>query len=336
MMMDKNWVVVLSGIVTLLIVILVGLFARKKNILTDESAGRMSHFIVDYCMPAMVFTSMLATVTKETIKSEWFLPLLGAVLILFGFLLGYLFSFVFRIKSRPTYVFLTGVANWIYLPLPIATALYGAAGIRAVLLFNVGAQIILWSVGVAIIKNEKPTIKTLTELLKNNGLIATVLGIAIAIINPYHINLETVALLKLTPIGMVAKTIFMSLLALGSLTIPLTLVISGVQIGAVNVAMKRYFKDLAAIIFTKLLIIPIIAALLFFVLTNILGVHIDHVITMVALLILAMPTAVSCSLFAERFGGDSTMAALSIFYTTLLSCITLPFIFYLISHVPFK
>ena len=319
----------------MLLVILLGLFARKKNILSDETSSKVSHFVVEYCMPAMVITFMLSNVTRENMKTDWYLPILGGLVILFGFLIGYLVSVIFRIKEKSTHTFLTGVTNWIYLPLPIADALYGGDGARIVLLFNVGAQVVLWSIGVAIIKREKPTLKTLTELCKNNGLMATIISIAIACTWSLGPVFEK-PVLELSPPFMVLATIFLSIKMLGALTIPLTLVISGAQIGSLTVSVNHYIKTLVEIVATKLLLAPLLGACVFYVLTNILGVHIDHMVVMISVLILSMPTAVSCSLFAERFSGNSIVAALSIFYTTLLSCISVPFIFYLLEHVPFK
>jgi len=333
--MDNNWLIVLSGIISMLLVILLGMLVRKKNILSDETATKVSHFVVDYCMPAMVLTFMLSNVTRESMKTDWYLPLLGAVLILFGFLVGYLLSLAFRVKEKSTHTFLAGMGNWVYLPLPIAIALYGEAGGRVVLLFNVGAQVMLWSVGVAIIKRERPSLKTFAELGKNNGLIATIFGIALACFWSITPILKT-NFAELSIPFMAIRTVYTSLDMLGMLTIPLTLVVSGAQIGALNVSISRYLRPIIEIVSAKLLIVPLFGACAFYLLTSFCGIHIDHMVMMLSILILSMPTAVSCSLFAERFGGNSIIAALAILYTTLLSCVSVPFIFYLAEHVPFK
>jgi predicted permease len=41
-------------------------------------------------------------------------------------------------------------------------------------------------------------------------------------------------------------------------------------------------------------------------------------------LIVAMPVAISCSMFAERFGGDVRLSAATILASTLLSLATVP------------
>ena len=45
-----------------------------------------------------------------------------------------------------------------------------------------------------------------------------------------------------------------------------------------------------------------------------------------------MPVAISCSVMAERYGGDVPLAAQGIFYSTLFSLLTVPAMFFLIQR----
>ena len=53
---------------------------------------------------------------------------------------------------------------------------------------------------------------------------------------------------------------------------------------------------------------------------------------MVAYLIATMPVAISCSMFTERFGGDVSLGAQGIFYSTFFSLLTVPVIFFLLQR----
>lgn len=55
-----------------------------------------------------------------------------------------------------------------------------------------------------------------------------------------------------------------------------------------------------------------------------LGWSIPEVPRRVALLIAAMPVAVTCGIITERYGGDTELAARGIFATTLVSLVTVP------------
>jgi len=43
--------------------------------------------------------------------------------------------------------------------------------------------------------------------------------------------------------------------------------------------------------------------------------------------------AISCSMFTERFGGDVSLSAQGIFYSTLFSLLTVPVFFFIIQRL---
>jgi predicted permease len=63
------------------------------------------------------------------------------------------------------------------------------------------------------------------------------------------------------------------------------------------------------------------------------GVQIPEIPRMIAYLIAMMPVAISCSVFTERFGGDVSLGAQGIFYSTFFSLLTVPVIFFLIQRL---
>jgi predicted permease len=89
-----------------------------------------------------------------------------------------------RERHRGSIAFTVGTPNWLFIPLPIAIALYGDEGETTVLLFNVGALLVFWSVGVWAVRGGKLDMATARKLLLNPGLLATILGIAVALVLP--------------------------------------------------------------------------------------------------------------------------------------------------------
>jgi predicted permease len=63
------------------------------------------------------------------------------------------------------------------------------------------------------------------------------------------------------------------------------------------------------------------------------GLIVPEVPRMVGYLIATMPVAISCSMFTERFGGDVSLSAQGIFYSTLFSLLTVPVIFFFIQRL---
>jgi predicted permease len=311
------------------LVILVGWSARRRAYLSSETTGALARFVVDLTIPAMVFTQMWRTATPERLATNWFVPLLGAGIIDFGWLIGAASTPLFARDNRPTFVFLIAVSNWIYLPLPIAQALFGDEGAAAVLLFNVGAQLMLWTLGVWTLTGGKGEGSGARNLLTNSGLIATALGIAAAWTLPGWGLLEMLPAAQVGGPLVAPKVLIDALAMVGSLTIPLSLVVTGAQLGGLDLTDHRPTPALLGAVGMRLLAVPLAFAAVLWGLSR-LGLHLPTIPLMVGFIIAAMPSAVNCSIFAERFGGDTSLAARSIFYGTLLSIGTVPLLYFLV------
>ena len=172
--------VVLIKIAAMFLVIVAGWLARRLGFFAAEFTATLGRLVVDVALPALVFTRMLRTVDAAALREEWFSTVLCGLLIFVAYGVGLALAPLFGgAAQRNTFIFLVAIPNWIYLPLPIAEALYGGAGVRTVLLGNVGAQLVLWTFGVWILHG---TVRQAARnLLANAGLWATALGIGLAL-----------------------------------------------------------------------------------------------------------------------------------------------------------
>lgn len=321
--------VVLIKIAGMFLLILAGWAARRRGLLREEASAILSRIVVDAAFPALVFTQMLRTVDATTLHQDWLLPLLPLPLVLIAYLVGLGTAPLFGGKAqRNTVLFLITSPNWVFLPLPIAEALYGDAGVRVVLLCNVGAQLALWSIGVWILHGE--VAQALRNLRTNIGLWATAGGLLLALAFPGLRSLGDLHPAPATLGGMAGAAIFDALTMLGSLTIPLSLLAIGAQLGALPVAIRRLPASLWGVAAARLVIAPL-ATMGLGLLLGRAGFQLPLVTRMVLLLVSAMPVAIVCSVMAERFGGDATLAAQSVFLSTLLSLVTVPALFFLVS-----
>ncbi len=328
----SGWLVVLLKIVAMFLVILTGWVARHRRYLTAETTASLSRFVVDLAMPAMIVVNMLVTVNGDTLHTAWFIPLLGMAVMLVGQGVGLLMSPLFSTSTeKGTFVFLIAIANWIYLPLPIIQALYGNAGMNTVLLFNVGAQLVLWTLGVATLRGGKPDRESLRLLVTNPGLIATVAGIVLALgLQGVKVNFLPDA--AAAGAWLVPQALTQALALVGGLTIPLSLIVTGAQLGGLDLSDHRPSRTLTGVLLVRLLVAPAVSVALVLALAHF-GPALPLVPRMTTYIIAAMPVAVSCSIFTERFGGSTPLAARAIFYSTLLSIATVPAIFFVIQHM---
>lgn len=324
--------IVFGKILEIVIIIAAGWMAQRAAFIGENAAAGLSRLVVDLAFPCLVFTQLLRTVDADALVHDWYLPLLGIAIILFSALLGMATAHLFAKEgSRSTYVFLAATPNWVFLPLPIAEALFQDRGVTIILLINVGAQLSLWTVCVAILRGRIPDLRAWQRLLASPGLIAAIGGLLIACLIP-----SARSLLLEEPSG---RSIFTFLLApvlkaaagFGAITIPVALLLIGVAMGGLKAGAKKYTSELTGLALTRLLL-PLPVALFFFYLAGLVGWHTSAVVRTLVCLVSCMPVAISSSVMAERYNGDAQLSARSIFLTSILSIITLPLLVILVAR----
>ena len=257
--------VVFLKIAAMFLVIVGGWLARRRGFLAADFTATLSRLVVDAAFPALVFTQMLRTVDAAALRDGWVAPVASGLLIVVAYFVGLLLAAAFSGKpQRNTFIFLVAIPNWIFLPLPIAQALYGDTGVRTVLLCNAGAQVILWSFGVWILHGSMR--QAAKHLLTNVGLWATAVGIAMALLFPAARDLETVNPAELSPVMMLPGALVQALAMVGSLTIPLSLLAIGAQLGELTIAVHRFPKVLWGVLLSRLLFAPLVTVAIGFAL----------------------------------------------------------------------
>jgi len=335
------WLSVLLKILAMFLVILVGWLARRRAYLTAETTRALSRFVVDITMPALIATQLLRTVDARALAADWYLPLLGMAVLAIGHVAGLLAAPLFAPRNeRNTFIFLAIVANWVYLPLPIVQTLYGDQGVRILLLANVGSQLVFWTLGVWVLRGGRPDISSLKNLAANPGLIATAVGILLALIPASRQIVQLgdwitgagapaldTARAGIAPL--VIGALYSAVKLAGDMTVPLSLIMTGAQLGELDVADHRPSMPLTGVIVSRLALAPVLAIAVGWIISR-LWTPIPEVPRMVTYIIACMPVAISCSLFTDRFGGDTSLAARGIFYSTLFSIFTVPLVLYVI------
>jgi predicted permease len=296
------------------LVILVGWLARRRGYLSAESTAALGRLIIDVAFPALIFVQVLRTMDAALLRAEWYVPLLGAAFIVAGQLVGdVLARFFAEPRLRPTLIFVVALTNWVFLPLPIAQALYGDAGTQAVLLMNVGAQTLLWTLCVWRLARHSPEKPDVRQVLLNPGLIATVASLALVLAGAHVATSEQV----------VVKTLFAAGSMVATLTVPLSMLVTGSQLAHAAERGLRLTRPVVAAMTGRLVLTPLLLAVVL-LLAQKFGAQMAPVPVHVACLIAGMPAAVSCGAFAERFGGDVELATRVVFFSTVVALVTLP------------
>lgn len=298
----------LEQMIVLFILMGVGYFCYKKQIITDEVSKKLSAIVVNIANPALVLTGCMG---EEKIRGGELL-LTGAVMISMYVVLLILAEILPRLlrvekKSRGTYRAMTVFSNIGFMGFPVISALYGNGALLYAALFMIPYNILIYTYGVSAMSTEKENGDKKKSLnlgrIFNIGVIACILTIII----------------YLTGIQMpefVQKTVT----NLSNLTAPLSMMVIGASLATID--LKKLFMDARLLVFSviKLIIIPVIGMM---IIKQFVG---NEIICGVCMVMLATPVGSMTAMLAQQYDGDYEMASKGVALTTILSVVTMPLV----------
>ncbi|MDF2890130.1 MAG: permease [Clostridia bacterium] len=294
--------VILDSVISLFIIILVGVYSSKRNIITAKINKGLVDILIKIALPFMILSSFIYTY-DDTIKAnvtKTFYYSISAYIIMIT--VSYLLLLPIKDDRKTILHFSNVFVNTGYVGFPILNSVYGPEGVIYGSIFNMFFVILLWTYGLILFKGNfrKEDLKTeLKNILLNPSIAAVCLGIIIMVFN-----------IKLP------GYLLSSIKSIGNITGPLSMLIIGVILS--NVKVKRFLKDWTIYygITVKLIIIPVIVYL-FSLLAGSSSKAINAVIIMSA-----MPASAMTSILAESFDKEKEYAAVIVSITTLLSLVT--------------
>lgn len=299
--------VVINGVISLFLIMLLGVYGSKRNIITDEVNKGLTEILLKITLPLMIVSSFVFTFDesmKKNINKTFVYAFLTFVIVA---IISYLFLIPVKSKKRNILQFANVFSNCGFIGFPIMESIYGFEGVIYTSIFNMYFAIFTWTYGILIFTG-KITFKEIKKVLLNPCVIAVYIGVFIM---KFNIQIPAV--------------IYSTIKTVGSMTSPLSMIIVGVILSKANI--KANLKDwtiyYGSII--KLLVIPILLYLITLIIND------NSKVANTMLILSAMPAAAMTSILAENFNEEKEYAAVIVFFTTLISLITFPIILKLIS-----
>lgn len=297
--------VVSDSIIALFIMILVGIYGQRKNIITEEINKGLVNILIQIALPFMVLSSFLYTfdnIIKENVVKTIYYSL-GAYLLM-G-VVSYLLLWPVKNDKKIILHFANVFVNTGYVGFPILNAMYGPEGVVYGSIFNIFFVLFVWTYGIILFKGRLTVSELMQELKKallNPSILAVCVGFLIMFLN-----------IRIPGVIISASR------GIGNLTGPLSMMIIGCILSKVKI--KIYLRDWTVYYgaMIKLIIIPMIiylAALLI----GTSSIAINTVIIMTAL-----PASAMTSILADAFDKEKEYAAFVVSITTLLSLFTILF-----------
>jgi predicted permease len=293
-----------ESVFSLFIIILVGVYGSKKNIITPQINKGLTDILIKIALPFMIVSSFIFTY-DDTIKTnvlKTFYLSLAAYAIMAS--ISWLALLPVKNDKKTILHFANVFVNTGYVGFPVLYSIYGAEGVIYGSIFNMFFVVFLWTYGLALFKgslNKQEIKKEILSVMLNPSILAVIIGIFIMISG-----------IKLP------AAIFSSIKSIGNITGPLSMFIIGNILS--NVKIKNHFRDWTIYygIALKLVAIPLIIYM-FSMLLNDHSKAVNSVIVMTA-----MPASAMTSILAESFDKEKEFAAIIVSATTLLSLITVP------------
>lgn len=288
-------------------IILAGFVARRVGWLNEAADRSLMNVVVNLLYPAFIFSYILGNEALRAPSNVVLPPLIGLTSVVAGF--GGIMWLARKIKIGDqrecrTFAFSTGIYNYGYFPIPIIALLFDRETTGVLLVYNLGVEIAMWSLGVGFILSANDPKPIWRRLLS-----APVIAILIAVpMNWLRVDQH------------LPNFAYESIDLLGKCAIPLGLLVIGATFADLAKGVKLFERmqiPITAIII-RLGIFPVI--LIFFAFLLPFPTELKAVMVVQA----AMPCGVFPIVLARQFDGSPKVALKVVLATTIVSFLTIP------------
>lgn len=308
--------IILEQIAFLAVLVLIGVFTSRIGVIREQTRDALVKIIFNITLPLLLFTNFSKLELSPLIlKNSLLVIVISLIMILVMLLIAYLFSKIFSMKHEKRSVFIphNAFGNVLYFGFPVISALFGEIGLFYASIYAFVSIMLLWTVGIYVITHKGGM--SLKQSLRN-------------MLNPNSVAIIAGFILFMTGIR-IPGIILEPFISLGGTTIYLSMLYIGALLGLMKI--RGVFTDKLVYLtsFNKTLLFPFLF-ILFFSLPgkNILA-GLDPLIVSVVIMEAAMPCMANIVIVARMYKVDDHFATANVFISTVMSMISLPFIYWL-------
>jgi len=296
---------ILSSLIMIFIMIVPGIFFRKKDIISVDQSDGISSVVVNLTWPCLVIDAMQMEYSTEILMDSEYMMVVAIVIIAIIILGALPLTKLMKMPERKRYItaFMLMFGNTGFIGLPVTKALYGTESVFYAAILEMINDILIFTVGIILIQmSAGAKLKLEPKQFLSPGLIGVLIGLVL-----FLANIQLPEILA-SPIEMI-----------GSATTPLTMFIIGHQLGGLKI--KEIIGDwhVYAVCFIKLLIVPVIVLILLRLWAG------DFtLLEKVLILSFAMPAGSVSAIFSQKYRGEVAYATKTVLLSTLFSIATIP------------
>jgi predicted permease len=294
------------GVLQIFILGAAGYVLVRKNVLGSEGLDTLSRLVVEITLPVLIFCQLVKDFRFNLFPEWWIYPLMSMVIMLLGFLLGYLCSgFVKGAQRKMQFLSLIAFQNSGYLPLALIAAILPSAksGPMFIYLFMflLGFNLMMWSVGVYMLSLHESRKFEMGSLF-SPPVISTLVSLAIVF---FRLN------------AFIPEVVLKPLRMIGDCTLPLALFVVGGSLAMIR--LRNVDKQaVVSMVLLKLVIMPL------FGLWLVTRFRFPELMALMIIMQLAVPPATSLSVIVRHYKKEDLLISQGIFIGHMVSLITVP------------
>ena len=294
-------------ILPVFLVIASGYVLRRAGIFTEEGDRSLLGVLVNLFVPCLALDVIIGNEALERPANWIFPPMFGFLVPALGYLvcLGGARLFLRDVKKSRTFASVAGLQNYGYIPLPICLALFDRDVVGVLLAFNMGVDIAMWTLGVALMPGGD-TKSDWKKILLSPPIVSVAAGIALNAMGAGH---------------WVPQAVDGAWHMLGLCAVPVGLLVTGAVLADhMRPGMLRSgWNTIGLALALRLGLLPVL------ILAAALWLPLDPALRTVLVVQSAMPSAVFPVVLAKMHGGDMPTALRIVLGTSLASLVTIPF-----------
>lgn len=311
--------VIIEQILYLAILVLIGVIASKIGVIREKERDGLVKIIFNITLPLLLFTNFSKLeMTPEILRNSYQLIIISLAVITLMLLFAWLSSLFFKMDHAQKSVFIphNAFGNVLYFGFPVVNALFGELGLFYASIYAFVSIMLLWTVGIYVITRKGGT--SFRRSMKN-------------MLNPNSIAIMAGFILFLLDIK-IPGFLLDPFVNLGDTTIYLSMLYIGALLGLMKIRGVFSNKYVYLTSINKTLLFPFIFIMAFAALNKYTAAIIDPLIISVVIVEAAMPCMANIVIIAKMYKVDDQLATANVFISTLMSILTLPFIYWLMTR----
>jgi predicted permease len=303
-------VITLQAVAALLGIGVIGFLIIGRKKVPSAVLGFLSSLSIDIAIPCLTLSSLIIDFSPEATRGWWRMPLLWIGFTIIALILSIVLSFLVKKEYRGEFSISLCFQNGLFFPLIIIVGLFGTQNQYLPLLFLFGLlqPTLMFSTYPLFFGRKSQMEKLNWQRVFNPVLVATIIGLFIALIGIRAYVPEFVKSI-LVMVGSMASPLFMLILG-GTLYYDFMAEKTGSR--------KIFIGEIIKFVLLKNLVFPLVFLGLLILL------RLDFSMSLIVFLQAAVPPVTAIPIFAERSGGNRSLASQLVVASFLFSVLTIP------------